>query len=97
VAAGSLPESIKMDIVIKPLIGFDGVLFGMSRSDVRSIIGDPQSSGRRFVDSLSNDFYANDGLFCYYDDDDRLTAFEIGASLGSAVMFGEQMFLMNYD
>lgn len=76
--------------IVEPTIGVDRIRFGMSRSEICSVLGEPkrQFKKTKFSESLTDDF----GSFhVFYNKDDRCEAIEIFEGI-QVMVNGETLF-----
>lgn len=85
-----------MRIDVTPLVGFNEIRFGMTRAQVRALLGEPTKSRLRNRFSVAPyDMYAEGGFFCYYDSQDILDAVEFWDD-ADVYLFGKGVFSMTY-
>lgn len=74
---GPLPGRLTLNWELRPLIGIGPLAFGISRAEVREIVGESSRLFRKApTDVQLTDEYAALGIHLYYDVDDRLQFME---------------------
>lgn len=76
---------MRFDVI--PTVKVNEAEFGMSRAEVRGLMGQPKSEFRKFSDENTTDEY--DSYHVFYDEDDRLEAVEIFNDEGVEVYVGD--------